>query len=74
MAIQDGEQEITVSYAGDAKKLKMYAVSKGKAAPTLGVDDMPIFMESEEGLGIADPGWNGKYGSKEIIDVDGNKV
>lgn len=73
-ATQDGEQEITVSYAGNEKKLKVYAVSEGKAAPTLGVDDMPIFMESEEGLGIADPGWNGKYGSKEIIDVKGNKV
>ena len=73
-ATQDGEQEITVSYAGDERKLKVYAVSEGQAAPTLGVDDMPIFVESEEGLGIADPGWNGKYGSKEIIDVDGNKV
>lgn len=73
-ADQEGEQEITVSYKGEEQKLKVYAVSEGKAAPTLGVDDMPIFMDGEEGLGIADKGWNGQYSKKEVIDLKGNKV
>lgn len=73
-ATEDGEQEITVTYNGVEKKVKVYAVSKGVDAPTLGVDDMPIFMDGNEGNGTSDAGWNEHYDKQQVIDLAGNKV
>lgn len=73
-ATEDGEQEIIVTYKGVEKKVNVYAVSKGVDAPTLGVDDMPIFIDGTEGYGTADAGWNEHYDKQQVIDLDGNKV
>ena len=73
-ATEDGAQEITVTYGETTQKVKVYAVSEGKAAPEAGKYDEEIFFNDETGLEIANDGWNEKYGKKEIVEVNNNKM
>ena len=59
---------------GNTKTVKAYAVTEAPATPTLGADDMPIFIDNTDGLETYNKGWEGGYANNEILDFNGKKV
>ena len=59
---------------GNTKTVKAYAVTEAPAAPTLGADDMPIFIENTDGLQAYNSGWEGGYTTNEILNINGKPV
>lgn len=73
-ATEDGVQTITVTAGGVEKQVQVYAVSSAPATPTLGVTDMPIFVENADGLETYNSGWEGGYNTQNIMDLGDKKV
>ena len=59
---------------GNTKTVKAYAVTEAPAAPTLGTDDMPIFIDNTDGLQAYNSGWEGGYTTNEILNINGKPV
>lgn len=72
----DGEQEITVTYGGTTKTVKVYAVSTSKEAPVEAYYDAEIFFGDEQNgvVVVANKDWNEKYSDYNIVDINGNKM
>lgn len=73
-ATEDGVQTITVTAGGVEKQVQVYAVSSAPATPTLGVTDMPIFVDDATGLETYNSGWEGGYNTQNIMDLGDKKV
>lgn len=73
-ATEDGAQEITITYGETTQKVKVYAVSAGKAAPKKGEYEEEIFFGEENGIDVANEAWNEKFTKKEIVDINSNKM
>lgn len=70
----DGEQDITVTYGGTTKTVKVYAVSTSKDTPAEADYDADIFFGDENGVTVADKAWNEKYSNCDIVEINGNKM
>lgn len=73
-ATEDGVQTITVTAGGVEKQVQVYAVSSAPTTPSLGVTDMPIFVENADGLETYNSGWEGGYNTQNIMDLGDKKV
>lgn len=66
---------VITAKAGDVTLNKtVFAISKAAEVPELADTDLSIYADDATGLGISDPGWNGKYDKQQQLDLDGNKV
>ena len=59
---------------GNTKTVKAYAVTDAPAIPTLGADDMPIFIDNTDGLQTYNKTWEGGYTDNTLIDINGKSV
>lgn len=73
-ASADGAHEVTIKSGDVEKKVKVYAVSSVDETPTLGADDMSIFIDGTEGHGTSDAAWNEHYDKQEVIEINGKKA
>ncbi len=74
-AEEDGPQTITITYGDETKEVTVYAISKNADVPTLSdEDDLSIYTDAIAGIGVSDPGWNGKYTFYEQLDINGNNA
>lgn len=73
-ATTEGKQEITVKYGNKEEKLTIYAVSSISAKPTLGTEDVAVYVDSKEGLTFYNKEWEGGYDEYKELEINGQKA
>lgn len=73
VAKEEGKVAITVKN-GDVTKTATTWCAAACETPSLNSYDQEIYTNSTEGIGISDPGWNGKYKTQKQFAIDGNNM